>query len=670
MKLSPIRPFASPSCYVATLVWLGATCSVAPAKDFGDMNIMELLNEPVTSVSRKESPFDESAAAIFVISQEDIRRSGLTSLPELFRLVPGANVARVHSNEWAVSIRGFNDQYANKLLVLIDGRSVYSPMFGGVYWNAQDMILEDLDRIEVIRGPGATLWGSNAVNGVVNITSKSAKETQGGLITSSYGTEDERPMVGVRYGGQIAPNIYYRTYVKTFDRRGFEDNHSGDESDAWKMTRVGSRVDWETASFSTVTLQGEYYRGTVGEHFDGVTLTPPFVTHQNVEHDNFGGNVIARLTHSFSPESELTVQAYYDRYHQGDGDIAETRNTFDLDVQHHFPLGDYNDVVWGVGSRYTEDRLTPTFYLTFDPETDQEQFYSAFVQDEITLLPKRLKLTLGSKFEHGDEAGFTVQPSVRLAWTPTSRQTVWAAVSRAVRVPARYDRDARLNTAAFQNPGDPPVLVALISDKNVEPETLNAFEVGYRFNKDNRLSFDLTAFYNQYDKVLAYVPGTPFFENTPAPPHLVIPLYFQNALSGETYGTEAAVQWRVTEWWKLIASYGWLHMRLHPAETPEGQNPQQQFQLRSYFDLPHNFQLNTAAYYSGSTSTPLKAATVPLDSILRVDLGLTWRPRPGLELGIWGQNLLEPSHSEFGSFKKSTLSEIPRSFTGRVTWEF
>ncbi|MDF3056124.1 MAG: TonB-dependent receptor, plug [Rariglobus sp.] len=669
MKSYPVRPFFAPSLYAA-LVWLGAGALTAEAQDFADMNIMELLNEPVTSVSKKESPFEESAAAIFVINQEDIRRSGLTSLPELFRLVPGANVARVHSNEWAVSVRGFNDQYANKLLVLIDGRSVYSPMFGGVYWNAQDMILEDLDRIEVIRGPGATLWGANAVNGVVNITSKSAKETQGALITSSYGTEDERPMAGVRYGGQIAPNIYYRTYVKTFDRRGFEDNHSGDDSDAWDMTRVGSRVDWETASFTTLTLQAEYYQGTVGEHFDGVTLTPPFQTHQNVEHDNFGGNVIARLSHYFSPDSQLTIQAYYDRYHQGDGDIAETRNTFDLEVQHNFALGDYNNIVWGVGSRYTEDRLTPTFYLTFDPETDQEQFYSAFVQDEITLVPKRLKLTLGSKFEHGEEAGFTVQPSARLAWTPTPRQTVWTAVSRAVRVPARYDRDARLNTAAFQAPGDPPVLIALISEDNVDPETLNAFEAGYRFNKDNRLSFDLTAFYNQYDGILAYVPGTPFFENTPAPAHLVIPLYFQNALSGDTYGTEVAVRWRVTEWWKLIAGYSWLHMRLHPQETPEGQNSQHQYQLRSYFDLPHNFQLNAAAYYVGSTSTPLKAATVPLDSILRVDVGLTWRPRPGIELGIWGQNLLEPSQSEFGSFKKNTLSEIPRSYSARVIWEF
>jgi iron complex outermembrane receptor protein len=670
MKLNPLRQVPSRwLCFVTPLVCLGAGPLVgATATEFADMDIMELLNESVTSVSRKESPFNESAAAIFVINQEDIRRTGHNSLPEMLRLVPGMNVARIHGNEWAVSSRGFTEQYSNKLLVLIDGRTVYTPMFGGVYWNAQDMLLEDLDRIEVIRGPGATLWGSNAVNGVVNITSKSAKETQGGLITGSFGTE-ERPTVGVRYGGQIAPNVYYRTYVKTFDRRGFMEG-ADENADSWNMTRVGSRVDWETPASALITLQAEYYQGRVGEHFEGVSLTPPFTTSQNPIHDNYGGNFIARMTRELSPDSELTVQVYYDRFHQGDGDISETRTTLDLDVQHHFLLGDYNDIVWGVGSRYTKDRLSPTFYLTFDPEEDQEYIYTAFVQDELTLVPKRLKLTIGSKFEQNEHAGFVVQPSVRMLWMPTPRQSAWAAISRAVRVPSRYDRDARLNTAAFQPPASPPILVVLQSEKNVDPETVKAFEVGYRFEQDNRVSYDLTAFYNEYDGIMSYVPGASFFETTPSPPHVVIPLYFRNAVSGETYGVEAAVQWRVTDAWKLIAGYSWLHMRLHPNETSEGQNPEQQVKLRSYWDLPRNFQLNAAVYYTGSTSTPLKGNTVELDSILRFDLGLTWRPRPALELGIWGQNLLDSGHSEFGSFKTSTLTEIPRTVTGKITWWF
>lgn len=637
-------------------------------EEFADMNIMELLNESVTSVSRKESPFSESATAIFVINREDIRRTGHSSIPELLRLVPGMNVARIHGNEWAVSARGFTDQYSNKLLVLVDGRTVYTPMFGGVYWNTQDMLLEDLDRIEVIRGPGATLWGSNAVNGVVNITSKSAKETQGGLITSSFGTE-EQPTVGVRYGDELAPNVYYRTYVKTFDRRGFVTGPD-DDADSWTMTRVGSRVDWETPSSALVTLQAEYYSGRVGEHFEGVTLTPPFTTRQNLIHDNEGGHVIGRITHHFSPDSELTAQIYYDRFDQGDGDISETRTTFDLDVQHNFLMGDYQDIVWGVGTRYTKDRLSPTFYLTFDPEEDQEYVYSAFVQDELTLIPKRLKFTVGSKFEQNEHAGLVVQPSARLLWMPATRHSVWAAVSHAVRVPSRFDRDARLNTAAFQPPASPPILVALQSEKGTDPETVDAYEVGYRFEMENRLSFDFTAFYNEYDGILSYVPGTSFFETTPTPPHVVLPLYFRNAVSGETYGTEIAVQWRVTDAWKLIGSYSWLHMRLGPDESHEEQNPEQQVALRSYWDFPRNFQLNAAVYYVGATMTPLKDNTVELSSVLRFDLGLTWRPRPALELGIWGQNLLDPDHSEFGSFKTSTLAEIPRSVTGKITWWF
>lgn len=670
MKSYPRDPSAGRSLLFGVMMaWFGATSlSLVSAKEFADMNIMELLNESVTSASKKESPFSESATAIFVINQEDIRRSGHSSLPELLRLVPGLNVARINGSEWAIGSRGFHDQYANKLLVLVDGRSVYSPMFGGVYWNAQDMLLEDLDRIEVIRGPGATLWGSNAVNGVINVTSKSAKETQGGLITSSFGTE-ERPTVGVRYGGQAAPNVYYRTYVKTFDRRGFVGSPDAGADD-WNMTRVGSRVDWEPTAVALVTVQAEYYQGRVGEHFEGVTLTPPFGTEQDLTHDNFGGNVVARLTRRFSADSELTVQAYYDRFQQGDGDITETRSTFDLDVQHRFLLGEDNEIVWGVGSRYTEDRLDPTFYLSFDPEEDQEYVYTAFVQDEITLIPKRLKFTLGSKFEHNEHAGFFAQPSVRLLWTPTSRQSVWASASRAVRVPARYDRESRLNAAAFQAPGDPPVLISLFGDKDVDPETLHAFELGYRVERDNRLSVDLTGFYNRYHGLMTFEPGVPYSEDTPAPTHTVIPLYFRNSVSGETFGTEVAVQWRVTDWWKLIASYSWLHMRLEPDETAERQNPQHQVKLRSYVDLPRNFQVNAALYYVGSTTTPRDNEYVPVDSILRFDLGVTWRPRPGLELGIWGQNLLDPRHPEFGSFKTNALAEIPRTVTGKITWTF
>jgi iron complex outermembrane recepter protein len=568
-----------------------------------------------------------------------------------------------------VSTRGFTEQYANKLLVLVDGRSVYSPMFAGVYWNTQDMLLEDLDRIEVIRGPGATLWGANAVNGVINITSKSAKETQGGLITTSFGSE-ERPTIGARYGGQLAHDVYYRTYVKTFQRRGFMPAEDGETPDSWDTTRFGGRLDWEPATANKLTLQTDYYRGSVSEHFDTRSLTPPFTTHATIHHHNFGGHLLGRWTRVFSPASQLAVQAYFDRFHHGDGDITETRTTFDLDVQHRFPVGERHDVVWGFGSRTTEDRLAPTFYLSFDPERARERFHSAFLQDEITLVPQRLKFTLGSKFEYTKHAGLQAQPSGRLLWTPVAGQTIWTSVSRAIRIPSRYDRDARLNSGVFQPPSSPPILVALISEKDAKPETLNAFEFGYRIEPHRRLSVDVAAFYNRYAGIFTYVPGAIQMEATPEPAHLLFPLYFKNAVSGETYGSEVSMQWRATDRLKFVASQSWLRMRLQPDETPEAQNPRRQFGLRSYLDLTHTVQLTMAAYYSAGITAPVADDKAQIDSMLRLDVGISWRPRSGLELGVWGQNLLDPQHAEFGSFKTHALTEVPRSILGRVTWTY
>ena len=666
-----LLPALTPICFlVATFVSVAPSARAQQSRTFADLSIEELLNESVTSVGRKETKLSEAAAAITLISQEDIRRSGHTSLPELLRLVPGMHVARIHGNEWAVSTRGFVDQYANKLLVLIDGRSVYTPMFGGVYWNAQDLLIEDLDRIEAIRGPGATLWGANAVNGVVNITSKSAKDTQGGLLVSSTGTEDQAS-AAVRYGGQVGSDLHYRVYVKTFDRKGFADGHGDEaEQDSWKMTRVGSRLDWEPNPADIFTLQGEYYRGKVGEHFDGVSLTPPFTNHQRLLHINFGGNILGRWTHHFSDVSELSIQAYFDRFHQGDGDIAESRSTADLDVQHRFAVGGRHDIVWGFGSRYSEDRLASTFYLSFDPDRVRDWTHNAFVQDEVTLLPDRLKLTIGSKFERNEHTGFEVQPSIRLVWMPSDQQTVWAALSHAVRVPSRYDRNARLNTAVFQPPESLPVLVSLISQPNAQPEELDALEIGYRTELHQRVSVEVTGFYNHYDQIFGYVSGSMLSENTPAPPHLLLPLYFRNVISGETYGAETAIQWRVSERWRLSASHSWLHMRMTPDESHEVQNPEHQYQLRSYFDLPKNFELNASAAYVRGIEVPLDNSQVRLDSTLRVDLGVTWKPTQALELGVWGQNLLEPAHAEFGSFKTNQLTHIPRSFLGKVTWSF
>lgn len=644
------------------------TASDNSRRNFADLTIEELMDESVTSVSKKETKLSESPAAIAVITQEDIRRSGHASVPELLRMVPGLDVARIHGNEWAVSARGFTGQYANKLLVLVDGRSVYSPMFAGVYWNTQNLMLEDIARIEVIRGPGATLWGSNAVNGVINITTRSSKETQGGFVTTSFGTE-ERPSTSIRYGGQLAPQLYYRAYASYFDRHGFVEPGQA-SADSWDMARVGARLDWEPADRDLFTFQADYYRGSVGEHFEGVTLNPPFTTSQNLIHHNFGGNVLGRWSREFSPASQLMVQAYFDRFHQWDGDIAETRDTFDLDAQHRFPLGARHDVVWGFGYRHTEDRLAGSFYLSFKPEQAHERLGSVFLQDEIALVCDQLTFTVGSKFEHNQNTGLEVQPSGRLLWTPTSRQTVWASISRAVRTPSRYDRDSRLNASAFQPPSSPPFLVSLLSSPDAVSEKLTAYEAGYRVEPNKRVSFDFAGFYNVYDRLLAYVAGPVVFENNPAPSHLLLPLNFENVNSGDTYGSEVSARWQVTNHWKLVASHTWLRMRLHPDQSQAEENPTHKFQLRSYLDLSQNVQLSGAAYYTGGISSPFDNARTRIDSYLRFDLGLSWRPTERIEIGIWGQNLLERRHAEYGSFKTSSLTEVPRSIRTSITWRY
>jgi iron complex outermembrane receptor protein len=383
-----------------------------------DLSLEDLVNIKVTSVSKRETNLDTSPAAIYVITQDDIRHSGLSSIPELLRMVPGLNVARVDGSQWAISSRGFNGQFANKLLVLVDGRAVYTPTFGGVFWNAQDVVLENLDRIEVIRGPGASLWGANAVNGVINITTKSAKDTQGGLISVSAGTEDQ-PSTIVQYGGQLATNLYYRVYVKYFNREGLVDSAGRPSPDDWRSVRTGARLDWELSPSATMTVQGDYYDNRAGGNIHEPNLTPPlFFQSVNLETHNNGGNVLGRWTQNFSETSQLTLQVYFDHFKQEYGFTKVLQDTFDIDLQHRFSLGPRNDLVWGAGYRLTATKVTPSFFAEAVPESRQFSIYNAFLQDDLTVVSDRLHLILGAKVEHNEFTGWELQPNGRLLWTP------------------------------------------------------------------------------------------------------------------------------------------------------------------------------------------------------------------------------------------------------------
>jgi len=654
-----------------------AVANVLPQRqsDLTELSLEELMNIEVTSVSKKTEKLSKAAAAIFVITQEDIHRSGVTSIPEALRLAPGIEVARVDAHTWAISARGFNDVFANKLLVLLDGRSIYTPLFSGVFWDQQDTLLEDIERIEVIRGPGATLWGANAVNGVINIITKRARDTQGGLLTAGGGHE-ERSFGGVRYGGKLGENAYYRVYAKYFNRDDSElpDGHAA--NDAWQAGQGGFRLDWSPAQLHTFTVQGDFYDGSIAQTFVESSLLPPF---QLTVPDRFpirGGNLLGRWSHTLSSTSEMRLQMYYDRTVRNMDIFQEDRHNFDLDFQHRFPLGGRHDIVWGLGYRLTSDDEGNTFSASLIPASRTTHLVSAFVQDEIALLPDRLYVTLGSKFEHNDFTGFEIQPSGRLLWTPNDRHTVWAAISRAVRTPSRAEADVRLNQLVLPpgtlSPGAPLTVAAFFGDHSMVAETLLAYELGYRVQPYERLSFDLALFYNVYNDLLTAEPRTPFLETSPSPPHLVLPFFAGNSLHGETYGAELAANWPLTEWWRLRALYSYLHVYLHTDQgsratvSPAAQwsSPQHQFSLRSAMDLPGHLAFDLALRYVDSL------VHLQVGSYTVLDVRLGWRPLQTLELAIVSQNL-GANHIEFiPTFLNTQPTTVRPSVYGQITWRF
>jgi iron complex outermembrane recepter protein len=633
-----------------------------PASDLTSRSLTELMDIEVRSPSRTPQKLSQVAAAVYVITQEDIRRSGATTIAEALRMSPGLDVARIDSSRWAISSRGFNDFFANKLLVLMDGRSVYTPLFSGVFWDVQDTMLEDIEQIEVIRGPGAAMWGANAVNGVINIITKNSADTQGGLISGGTGTE-ELGFGSVRYGGKIAEGLTYRAYVKYFNRDDFKlPNGGGDAADEWDMFRGGFRSDWKISDGNSVRLQGDAYSGTTGQDVK-VPLPPaplapppwPIVTLTG-RGKVAGGNVLGSYQHVFSDSSDLTLQTYYDRTERTDQVHQEFRDTYDLDFQHRFELGERQEFIWGLGYRLSTDKLSRGLgaiqTIGFVPAERRDQLFSAFAQDVIKLHEDDLKFTLGTKVEHNSYTGWEIQPNARLIWEPSERHSIWAAVSRAVRTPARFEHTIQgFFTQNGQSGG-------IFGNPNYESEELTAYEIGYRVQPNKRVSFDLAGFINDYENLRVFA-----FSGLGVTP--------QNVGSAETYGGELGANFKVTEQWRLFAGYTFLKMQLHSqtrfavgAETPERESPQHQVQVRSYYDLPWNLELDAAVYYVDS----LAARTVP--GYTKLDLRLGWRPKQNFELSIVGQNLLDSRHPEFGEGFLVSPTEIERSVYAKATWRF
>lgn len=647
---------------------------LAESPDLTELSLEDLLNVEVTSVTKQAQPLAQTAAAIFVLSQEDIRRSGATSIPDALRMVPGLQVARLDSNKWAISSRGFNGRFANKLLVLIDGRTVYTPLFSGVYWDVQDTMMEDIDRIEVIRGPGAALWGANAVNGVINVITKKTKDTQGGLLVGGAGTE-ERGFTGIRYGTKLSDRTHMRAYGKFFARDDQATATGDPATDPWHQARGGMRIDHSTSAGDLLTLQGDFYQGEYRERVTSPTLTSPFSSTSDLKGQVTGGNLLGRWTHAISPTSSFTLQMYYDRSERGTPQLGEKRDIADIDFQHHLAVSTQHHLVWGLGYRFTNDQLTNSQTIQFTPLSRVLNLWSGFAQDEITLVPKTVTLTLGSKIEHNDLSGLVVQPNGRLRWTPTDRQTVWASVARAVRTPSRAEDDIRI-TQTTASPsaatGGLPALATLVGNRGYGNEKTLAYELGYRNQLSSRLSADIAAFYNNYKGLRTTEPGTASLATTPAPLHLAVPFDATNRLRAETYGIEASVEWHPLDWWRIQPSYTYLYTHLYTDHTTDptagdakGQNPAHQVSMRSLMSLPHNIELDLWGRYVDR----LTVARVP--SYVTMDVRIGWKPTKQLELSLVGQNLLDKRRPEFSEPILSSMpTDVQRGAYGKVTWRF
>jgi iron complex outermembrane receptor protein len=611
-------------------------------KKLKKLSMEELMNLEVTSISMRPEKLTEVASAVQVITGEDIHRSGVTRLPEALRLAANLQMAQANSHDWAITARGFNGLpsaggiLANKLLVMVDGRSVYNPLFGGVYWDVQNVLLEDVDRVEVVSGPGGTLWGANAVNGVINVVTKSAKETQGLYASNASGSLLQNASQA-RYGFKVDSTIFFRVYGQRFDQRSTTSQNGRDGKDAWSMTQGGFRMDYYPSKANTLTLQGDFYGGNENDS----------VTHANTN----GQNVLARFTHHFSDQSNLIIRAYFDRTWRKTPYSSQPffyeLNTYDFDIQHRFSIGSKHSILWGGAYRQQKDKTASSFFPprtapSFNPVNRDMPLYSGFVQDEIIIVPDQIKLTIGSKFLNNVFSGFEIQPSARMAWTPNKRNTVWTAVSRAVRIPTRFDSDITVTAKKFGS------------------EKITAYEVGYRVRPVDQLSLSFATFYNQYHDLRSLDSAS-----SPSPP-----IILANSQRAESWGFEFSGNFQAMDWWRLRGGVTYFDKNISPTSSKvlpvsssfEGVDPKNVFMFQSVMDLPNNLQLDLVGRYAGIL--PSVAANIPtVPAYFTFGARLAWQIK-SFEISLVGQNLWENQHTEVG------LSKIPRSIYGKITCRF
>ncbi len=661
---------------------LAADANTAP-DDYFNLSLEDLLQMEVTSVSKKKQNINEVASAIFVITQEDIRRSGVTSIPEALRMAPGIQVARMDANKWAVTSRGFNHQFANKLLVMIDGRSVYTPSFSGVYWDVQDTMLEDIDRIEIIRGPGATIWGANAVNGVINIITKSAHDTDGALVSAGAGNE-EKGFVSLRYGKALSEHSDARVYAK-FNRRDNSTlaDQNAEGKDGWDSSRVGFRLDNQITINDAWTLQGDVY-DVDSSQTSNLWVNPydpanaayaPYYKRLNVADSvqSNGWNLLTRWDHQLSEDSNTSLQVYFDRADHSESLIGMKIDTFDVDFRHQVRLSSSQDLIWGLGYRLIDSDYRNGFLAEILPAQQNVTKLNLFVQDEIDL-SDQLKLTLGAKLDKTESADAEFQPSMRLLWVIDATHTLWGSISCAARTPSAVEKGSMIiaNIVPAQPPVLPqPLIQYSIGNDQVESEQLTAYEIGYRFQTLNNLSIDATLFYNDYSRIqtISLLDSSPISN-----------VGYSNDLKGSSTGAEISIDWRAMEWWRLQTSYSSIDISVKKRDPNalinftqnvyEESAPRHLLSVRSLMDLAHDTSLDLWLYYSSQLDSTSFSVAGGVPAYSSINARFAWRPHDGVQLSLVGRNLNQQHHAEFIGEHFLSASEIERSIYAQLRIDF
>ncbi len=659
------------------LYLLGTVESFAQSPQaYFSMSLEDLMNIEVTSAAKHQQKLSDVAAAIYVITEEDISHSGAENVAELLRMVPGIQVARVGNNSWAVSVRGFNSRFSNKLLVLIDGRSIYSPIFSGVFWERQNIPLDLIERIEVVRGPGGSLWGANAVNGVINIITKKAEKTQGRHIEGLIGSP-EQFRTATWAGSSFHDEIFSRIYVNALDRDGFETTSGKDAKEDFQAIQTGFRTDWVQKERDTVSISADLFYGEMGVRSVLPSFEYPYHKIKTSESDILTGNILFNITHAFTNDHKFKLQAYYDLDNNNAYFLGYRVDTFDLEAQYDLDFHQNNHLVTGLGFRHIKADFDSTWYTKFSPETHKDDIFNFFLQDEIALLEDKGHLTIGTKFEHNPYTGLEIQPSVKFLWKKDSGKILWASIAKAVhtpdismvgtKVPVHVVRGSLLNVH--------PILISYKGNSHFDSEVLWAYEAGFRNGISSSATFDINLFLHRYSRLLAtvYSYETAVQHQEPID-HQEIFVKPANKMRGEVWGMELALRYKINEWWSVKGSYTYTKMYLHPKGTItrnlddkdfEGRVPEQMFYAQSTMFLSNNIDVDMVLRYMDS----LPSLSIP--SYWEADIKVKWRPRKNLEISFAGQNLLDEAHPEFNSdFLSQEMVEIQRTFYAKVSWHF